>query len=80
MREAHKMITLLRAPDMKVMIGCWTKTSCAVSATAQLAPKTDRTDLDGNLLIRNDVFSGLQAVDEKITLPDKPGIGTTPTT
>ena len=78
MREAHKMITLARALDMKVMIGCMTETSCAVSAAAQLAPKVDWADLDGNLLISNDVFSGVQVIDGKITLVDKPGIGIIP--
>ncbi|MFV0592091.1 MAG: dipeptide epimerase [Draconibacterium sp.] len=80
MREAHKMITLARALDMKVMIGCMTETSCAVSAAAQLAPKVDWADLDGNLLISNDVFSGVQVIDGKITLIDQPGIGITPIT
>ncbi len=78
MREAHKMITLARALDMKVMIGCMTETSCAVSAAAQLAPKVDWADLDGNLLISNDVFSGVQVKDGKITLIDAPGIGIQP--
>ena len=75
MREAHQMLTLARSLDMKVMIGCMTETSCGVSAAAQLAPKADWADLDGNLLISNDPFSGMQIVDGKITLTDKPGIG-----
>ena len=78
MREAHKMITLARALDMKVMIGCMTETSCAVSAAAQLAPKVDWADLDGNLLIRNDAFRGIQIIDGKVALIDAPGIGITP--
>jgi L-Ala-D/L-Glu epimerase len=75
MREAHQMITLARSLGMKVMIGCMTETSCAVSAAAQLAPKADWADLDGNLLISNDPYSGMQIVDGKVTLVDKPGIG-----
>ena len=75
MREAHKMITLARANHMKVMIGCMTETSCAVSAAAQLSPKADWADLDGNLLIMNDVFKGVEIVNGKITLNDLPGIG-----
>ena len=75
MREAHKMLTLARSLDMKVMIGCMTETSCAVSAAAQLSPKVDWADLDGNLLISNDPYSGVQVVNGKITLIDKPGIG-----
>jgi L-alanine-DL-glutamate epimerase-like enolase superfamily enzyme len=75
MREAHQMLTLARSLDMKVMIGCMTETSCAISAAAQLAPKADWADLDGNLLISNDPYSGMQIVDGKVTLIDKSGIG-----
>jgi len=75
MREAHQMVTLARSLGMKVMLGCMTETSCAISAAAQLAPKADWADLDGNLLISNDPYSGMQIVDGKVTLVDRPGIG-----
>ncbi len=75
LREAHKMITVARAMDMKVMIGCMTETSCAVSAASQLSPLVDWADLDGNLLISNDLFDGVKVVDGKIVLPQRPGIG-----
>lgn len=75
MREAWKMMTLARALDMRVMIGCMTETSCACSAAAQLSPAVDFADLDGNLLIANDRFRGMQVVKGKITLSDLPGIG-----
>jgi L-alanine-DL-glutamate epimerase-like enolase superfamily enzyme len=75
LREAHKMITVARALDMKVMIGCMTETSCAVSAAAQLSPLVDWADLDGNLLISNDIYEGVKVIDGKITLNDLPGIG-----
>ncbi len=75
LREAHKMITLARANNMKVMIGCMTETSCAVSAAAQLSPKVDWADLDGNLLISNDPYHGVEVINGKITLNDSPGIG-----
>ena len=75
MREAHKMINLARANKMKVMIGCMTETSCAISAAAQLSPLATWADLDGNLLINNDRFEGVKIVDGKITLNDLPGIG-----
>ena len=77
LNEAYKMIVLGRALGMKIMIGCMTETSCAVSAAAQLAPLVDFADLDGNLLIANDRFSGMTIKDGKITLVDKPGIGIT---
>lgn len=75
MREAHKMLTLARALGMKVMLGCMTETSCAISAAAQLSPMVDFADLDGALLISNDIFEGTTVVDGKVVLADGPGIG-----
>jgi len=76
--EARKMIAAAEALGMKIMIGCTSETSCAVSAAAQLAPRMDFADLDGNLLIANDQFDGMKIVDGKITLSDRPGIGILP--
>lgn len=73
--EAVKMVQVARALDMKVMLGCMTETSCAVSAMSQLAPLADWADLDGNLLIYNDVFTGMQVVNGKVTLNNMAGIG-----
>jgi len=75
MREAHKMMNLARSNKMKVMIGCMTETSCAISAAAQLSPLATWADLDGNLLISNDPYSGVKIINGKITLIDAPGIG-----
>ena len=75
MREAKKMIDVARALDMNVMIGCMTETSCAISAASQLSPLCDWADLDGALLITNDVFDGMKVIDGKVTLFDLPGIG-----
>ncbi len=73
--EAQKMITVARALGMKVMLGCMTETSCGVSAVSQLSPLVDWGDMDGNLLIKNDPFTGMKIIDGKITLNDWPGIG-----
>ena len=75
MREAWKMMNYARAEGMKVMIGCMTETSCAIAAAAQLSPAVNFADLDGNLLIANDIFRGTTVVDGKITLNQLPGIG-----
>ncbi len=75
MREAHKMITLAKSLGMKVMLGCMTETSCAISAASQLSPIVDWADLDGALLIKNDPFDGMKVIDGKVTLNDNPGIG-----
>ena len=73
--SAFVMIKMARSLGMKVMIGCMTETSCAVTAAAQLSPLVDWADLDGNLLIDNDVFVGATIDDGKVILPNGPGIG-----
>lgn len=75
LREAHKMIVLARALGLKVMLGCMTETSCAISAAAQLSPLVDWADLDGALLIKNDCFHGTTVVDGKLVLSALPGLG-----
>lgn len=75
MREAHKMINLAHALGLKTMIGCMTETSCAISAAAQLSPKVEWADLDGNLLISNDPYAGITVENGKVILIDRPGIG-----
>lgn len=78
LHEAYKMAVLAKALGMKVMLGCMTETSCAVTAAAQLSPMVDWADLDGNLLIANDIFDGIKIVKGKVTIPDRPGIGVIP--
>lgn len=75
MHEAHQMLEFAKSVGMKTLIGCMTETSCAVSAAAHLSPNADYADLDGALLIKNDVFEGMKVVDGKIVLNNKPGIG-----
>lgn len=75
MREAWKMVTLAHALGMRVMVGCMTETSCAISAASQFSPLVDFADLDGNLLISNDRFKGVEVVKGRITLNELPGIG-----
>ena len=75
MREAWKMANYARADGMRVMVGCMTETSCAVTAAAHLSPLVDFADLDGNLLISNDRFRGMTVEAGRITLPDAPGLG-----
>jgi len=78
LRAAFTMANMARSMGMKVMIGCMIETSCAVTAAAQLSPMADWADLDGNLLIDNDVFTGIKILEGKVMLPDKPGIGILP--
>lgn len=75
LREAKRMVELARELDLKVMLGCMTETSCAISAAAQLAPVVDWADLDGALLISNDLYEGMWIEDGKIRLSERSGIG-----
>lgn len=73
--EAKRMAEFARANGLKVMIGCMTETSCAVTAASHLTPLADFADLDGPFLIKNDPFEGMKVQDGKIITPDQPGIG-----
>jgi len=75
MLEAYKMITLARKNNLKVLIGCMSETSCAVSAAAQLTPLADWADIDGPLLIKQDYFEGVRFEEGKIVLSESAGIG-----
>jgi L-Ala-D/L-Glu epimerase len=73
--EAHRWIKMARAMNMKVMLGCMVSSSCTCTAAAHLSPLVDYADLDGNLLIANDPYSGLKVEKGRIILPDGPGLG-----
>ena len=75
MRNAREMVSIARALGLQVMLGCMTETSCAVSAAAQLAGAVDFADLDGNLLISNDPYKGVEVIKGKALPTEKPGIG-----
>ncbi len=78
MNEAYQMALYAKKSGMKILIGCMSETSCAISAAAQLSPLCDWADLDGALLIKNDCFCGIRFSDGKIILEDTPGIGAVP--
>lgn len=73
--EAYKMIQAAKSAKMRIMIGCMTETSCGVAAAAQLSPFAEWADLDGNVLISNDLYDGADLVEGKISLNERPGIG-----
>ncbi|MDL1892297.1 dipeptide epimerase [Sphingobacteriales bacterium CHB3] len=78
MHEAYKMILLARAFNLRVMLGCMTETSCAISAATQLSPLADYADLDGASLITNDPFVGATIHEGKLIMPAGFGIGVSP--
>jgi L-alanine-DL-glutamate epimerase-like enolase superfamily enzyme len=78
LHEARAMIDEARKLGLKIMIGCMTETSCAISAAACLAPLADWADLDGAELIDNDPFDGVKIIGGIPRLSNRPGIGVTP--
>lgn len=72
---AMQMIHTARAHKLKTMLGCMVSSSVTITAAAHLSPLVDFADLDGNLLIANDPFSGVRVQQGKLILPDRPGLG-----
>lgn len=56
-----------RARGLKTMLGCMIESSVLITAGAHLANLTDYLDLDGNLLITNDPYSGVRCEDGRLT-------------
>ena len=73
--EARRMIHVARAHGLQVMLGCMIETSLSITAAAHLTPLVDYADLDGNLLISNDPYTGVTLDKGRLILPDRPGIG-----
>ena len=67
---------------MKVMLGCMVESSIGIAAAAAVAAEVDWLDLDGNLLLADDPFSGLELGDDCRwqLLRARPGCGATPRT
>jgi len=75
LQEALRMIGMAKSLGMKIMLGCMIESSVAISAAAHLTPFVDYADLDGNLLITNDPFSGVKVDHGKFVFNNKPGLG-----
>jgi L-alanine-DL-glutamate epimerase-like enolase superfamily enzyme len=74
-QQAYQMIKKARELNLKVMMGCMTETSCAITAASHLSPLADWVDLDGAELISNDLFVGMKIIDGIIVIPERPGLG-----
>src|SRR5205823_4793363 len=74
-REAIRMVHAARALGLGLMLGCMNESGLAVSAGAQIATLFDHVDLDGNLLLAEDPWPGVELVDGVQVPADEPGLG-----
>lgn len=70
-----RMIYEAKKLGMKTMVGCMTESSVGISAIAHIAPLLDYVDMDGAMLLSHDPAKGVEITPEKVTFPDRPGIG-----
>ena len=72
---ARRMIEQAKTLNMKIMIGCMNECSVGTAAIAQLAPLVDYVDMDGPLLLAEDIASGVSFDYGRICYNDLPGLG-----
>ncbi|MBE9003521.1 dipeptide epimerase [Fortiea sp. LEGE XX443] len=73
--EAMRMVHTARAYNLQVMFGCYSDSSLANTAAAQLAPLADYLDLDSHLNLIDDPFTGALVVEGRVLPNDLPGLG-----
>jgi L-alanine-DL-glutamate epimerase-like enolase superfamily enzyme len=74
-REAVRMAYAAKSLDLGVMLGCMVESSLGIAAAAQMASLCDHIDLDGNLLLGEDPWAGVDFVDGVQVPSDQPGLG-----
>ncbi|MBE9200328.1 MULTISPECIES: dipeptide epimerase [unclassified Nodularia (in: cyanobacteria)] len=73
--EAMRMVHTARAYGLQVMFGCYSDSTLANTAAAQLAPLADYLDLDSHLNLIDDPFTGALVQEGRILPNDLPGLG-----
>ena len=72
---ALRMIKKARELDLKIMIGCMNESTIGSAAIAHLLPFIDHVDMDGPLLLEEDLATGVEYDFGKIIYSDRPGLG-----
>jgi len=74
-REAIRMVHAARALGLGVMLGCMVESGLGIAAGASIASLFDHVDLDGNLLLANDPWPGVQLLNGIQVPAETPGLG-----
>jgi L-Ala-D/L-Glu epimerase len=77
-REAVRMANAARALGLGVMLGCMVESGLGIAAGCQIASLCDHLDLDGNLLLAEDPWPGVEFVDGIQVPSGAPGLGVAP--
>lgn len=72
---ARRMITRARELQLQVMVGCMNESTVGSAAMAHLAPMLDYLDMDGPLLLADDIATGVAYDNGKIIYNANPGLG-----
>ncbi len=73
---ARAMLDRARELGFRTFLGCMEETSVGIAASAVVASLAEWVDLDGNLLLADDPFDGLElGPDKRWILTDRPGLG-----
>jgi len=72
---ARRMIERARSLGLTVMAGCMTESTVGISAIGQILPLLDCVDMDGALLLAEDVAEGVRVVDGRAVYPEAAGTG-----
>lgn len=72
---ARRMIARAKELGMKTMVGCMNESSVGTAAIAQLAPMLDYVDMDGPLLLAEDIAEGVNFDSGRLVYTDLPGLG-----
>lgn len=75
---ALRMIKKAKELGLKTMVGCMTESTVGISAIAQLLPQLDYVDMDGPLLLKEDIADGIQIMGNgRLKFPALGGSGVT---
>jgi len=72
---ARRMIAEAKQNGLKTMVGCMTESTVSTSAIAQLLPLLDYVDMDGTLLLADDIASGVRIEAGRVIYPEENGCG-----
>ena len=71
---ALRMIENAKTLNLKVMMGSMNESTIGSAAIAHFLPQLDYVDMDGPLLLSEDIATGLEFKNGEIKISEKPGL------